>query len=156
MKASFWMLALLSSSFVARTSLAGGGHAESVECPRCHTHCEFSLEQVDVAKHFYKVECETICIPRVRYPWEKCGPPKCARERVVRRLKKVEYHCKECQYTWTPVRQPSCETGACPHHAGAAQEKATSKRSQAAACPPPRNVAGRGYPQHAERSPATL
>ena len=31
-----------------------------------------------------------------------------------------------------------------------------SKRSQAGACPPPRNVAGIGYPKHAEQSPATL
>ncbi len=34
--------------------------------------------------------------------------------------------------------------------------KGKSRRSQAAASPPPRNVAGIGDPQHAERSPATL
>ncbi len=81
---------------------AAGCHCH-VQCPQCQAYCKVSVEKEKVKHYCWEVECETICIPRVHFPWECACPPKCARVKTVRVLKKEEYECEECKYKWTPV-----------------------------------------------------
>ncbi|MAR10684.1 MAG: hypothetical protein CL681_11995 [Blastopirellula sp.] len=95
-------------------------------CPRCKTRCRAEVTTEDVKKHCFEVECKTICIPKVTFPWQLhklhgkncckdgavCPPPaKCAKTRTVRVLVKYEYTCPKCKYTWTPYR--NCSQGNC-------------------------------------------
>ena len=85
-------------------------------CPKWN----LEIKKEAVKKHFYRVECKTICIPRVTCPWEKppqkvcdgscdsgdcqCPVPcKGARTRKVKVLRKYEYECEKCKYKWTPT-----------------------------------------------------
>ena len=38
-------------------------------CPNCH--CYAKVEEVEIKKHCYEVECEKVCIPKVCFPWHK-------------------------------------------------------------------------------------
>jgi hypothetical protein len=80
-----------------------------VQCPRCQSYCKLEVEKELEKKHCWKVECETICIPPVRFPWQRGCPAKCAKTRTVRVLKKHEYECDVCSYQWTAVEMPCCE-----------------------------------------------
>jgi hypothetical protein len=109
-------LCLMATLTWTATSPAGGhcqgaaGCGCHVECPRCHYYCKLEVEKEKEKNYCWDVECEPVCIPRVQFPWE-CGcPPKCAKVRQVRVLKKVEYECERCTYTWTPV-ECGCENG---------------------------------------------
>jgi hypothetical protein len=97
-------------------SHCGGGHF--VHCPKCHHACEFSIEPEKVTKDCYEVECKTICIPCVVFPWQKshcdhgkggkhgkggCFAHNGAKSKCVRVLKKYEYECERCKCKWTPV-----------------------------------------------------
>ena len=104
---------------------SAGCCAENPACPQCH--CEVTTEEGKVKKHCYEVECEQICIPRVRIPWHllgqafsnrskcdtcntgDCSQKPCGEVRTIRVLKKKEYECKVCKYKWTPV----CNVGCC-------------------------------------------
>lgn len=45
-------------------------------CDRCRgPYCVGKSDIVDVEKHCWKIECEDVCIPAVRFPWE-CGGSK--------------------------------------------------------------------------------
>ena len=75
----------------------------------------------EVKKHFRKVNSEIVCIPKFRWPWERCAsgnsscdrccgnertakhgccPPLCGRTRCIHVLEKHETKCKECGYEW--------------------------------------------------------
>lgn len=94
------------------------GHASSncPRCPQCQAGCcEFKAETVDAEKHCWKVECKTICIPNVVFPWQQdCRHPGLnngAKVKTVRVLKKHKYTCPECKYSWTPVDHGCCGVG---------------------------------------------
>lgn len=87
-------------------------------CPRCHAYCQLTVTPDKEEKTCWEIECEEICIPAIRFPWEKCCEPKCGTVISVRRLKKVTYECPTCKYEWTPVCA-SC--GSCCGGAGAPQ-----------------------------------
>lgn len=105
---------------IVRADAGVGGHRAKVRahCPKCHAACcKLEVEQVDEEKYCWKVECETICIPRVVFPWQKncCDP--CVNNgawtRKVNVLKKHEYTCPACKYSWTPVDRGCCGVGCC-------------------------------------------
>ena len=100
-------------------------------CPKCSHDCQtckLEAEIVDVEKKCFEVECKTICIPRVVFPWQKkklgchscdsCEGRGCtncvhngAKVRKVKVLKSKKYKCPECEYTWTPEEgSPCCGT----------------------------------------------
>lgn len=116
-------LGFSSEAIICAASGAGARahHAKARHhCPRCQaTGCELKVEQVDEEKYCWKVECETICIPRVVFPWQKncCDP--CVNNgawtRKVNVLKKHEYTCPACKYSWTPVDRGCCGVG-CGNH----------------------------------------
>ena len=112
---------LLVLTLLATTTLtASAGEipcgAGCVPCPKkiCVTvGCPTTIE-----KKCWKVECEEVCIPAIRWPWEYwrarksncctsgpcaggcgcCLPPKCGRVITVRRLKSDKYECDACEY----------------------------------------------------------
>ncbi len=79
------------------------GTCHEVTCPCCHHVCKLSSEIVKEKNYCWNVECKPICIPRVRFPWEKNCKPKCAKIKYVNVLEKREYECENCTYKWTPV-----------------------------------------------------
>lgn len=84
------------------------GCCQEVCCPEC----QLKVDQVDIDKHCWKVECKKICVPRFVFPWQKscCDPcannGACTKEVLV--LKKHKYKCKGCEYSWTPT-DPTCD-----------------------------------------------
>lgn len=72
-------------------------------CPSCHSYCQLTVTPDVEEKSCWEIECEEICIPAIRFPWEKCCEPKCGTVITVKKLKKVTYECPTCKYEWTPV-----------------------------------------------------
>ncbi len=71
-------------------------------CPTCgHAVCCPQPELVKEQRYCWRVECKTICVPAIRWPWQHCcEPPACGRIKTVKVLKKVEYECQRCGYKW--------------------------------------------------------
>jgi hypothetical protein len=89
-----------------------GGHRR-VFCPHCGEACYPTVTKGKETKHCWNIDTKTICIPKVRFPWETrccdkgcgkdgCLPPKCGRTKEVRVLIKHEYECTVCKYSWDP------------------------------------------------------
>lgn len=79
----------------------------------CKT-CRLYVETLKQKKHCYFFECKDICIPPVRFPWQKCCELKCGKIKTVRVLKKHNYTCEKCGYKWTVEDLcGSCNSGAC-------------------------------------------
>ena len=125
------LAALLSSASMAQ---AGDGPKDKghcgkglrVRCPNCCHECIYTAEKAKETKSCYEVECKEICIPRIVFPWQKCGCGKghkggkgcgdgkggCghnrgAKSKSVRVLVKYEYECSVCEYKWNPVSKYS-------------------------------------------------
>ena len=79
-----------------------------VQCPCCDHVCTLTCESSKEGKHCWEVECKPICVPCIRFPWDKCCKPKCAKIKYVKVLVKREYECEQCKYKWTPVCQGCC------------------------------------------------
>lgn len=63
--------------------------------------CSVKVEKQDVEDTVFDVECEAICIPPIRFPWE-CGPLKnCGQIRVVKKLVTEKEKRVECTYQWS-------------------------------------------------------
>jgi hypothetical protein len=85
-------------SFFANTALAG-----EFGCPCCQScggACALKVEQIEEDEICYDVECEEVCIPAVRFPWESCRTPKCGRVRVVAKLREDKTKKTRCKYEW--------------------------------------------------------
>lgn len=107
-------------------------------CPRCGEVCKPSVERDLEDKTCWEVECETICIPRVRFPWEKapcgcCPPAKCARAKKVNVLIEYEYKCPVCKYSFEAPESRPCGPG-CRHCQGGGP--CTQAPAAAPAAPP--------------------
>lgn len=74
--------------------------------------CRPTHEEEDVEKSCYDVECRHICIPPIRFPWEKCCEPKCAKIKAVHVLTKRTWDCKKCVTNWN-VDELGCLPGPC-------------------------------------------
>jgi hypothetical protein len=91
----------------ARMRLGGGiGRLRTRKCPECECDsCVLKLDEIEVKKSCFKTEQKEICIPKIRFPWQKCCPPGTSKSKVVTVLKKHSYKCKECSYKWS-VNEP--------------------------------------------------
>ncbi len=108
-------------------AVCGTSSCHSQGCKTCRMH----VETLKVKKHCYNVECKDICIPPVRFPWQKCCTLKCGKIKTVRVLKKQNYTCEKCGYKWTVECQCSaCSSGNC--------DTTVQKSVPAAAFKPPR------------------
>src|SRR5689334_18640953 len=94
------IMASVSMSFVASFSgMAGEGDRCCPECG-CAT-CVPVLGPVKETKTAYRCECKVICIPSFKNPFAPCcEPPPPGKPKTVRVIKKVEYECEKCGYTW--------------------------------------------------------
>ena len=73
-----------------------------VQCPSCENEiCKLELEKGKEKKTCFKVEQKSICIPPVRFPWQKCCPPGTSKTKLVNVLSKHSYECPSCSYKWT-------------------------------------------------------
>lgn len=85
-------------------------------CAGCSVRwvCCPSYEKVKVEKDCFDVECEHICVPKVKFPWQDCCTPRRAYVIGVHRLKKVKIDCGEkCVINWEakPVYTRCCKPG---------------------------------------------
>ncbi len=113
------MMRLLMITAVALMLLGVGGNTVSAgdcgcqaKCPQCDHICQLNVETEKVKHSCWNVECVPICIPRVTFPWQKCCEPKCAKLKYVRVLKKHEWECEHCKYSWSAVCG-GCTDGGC-------------------------------------------
>jgi hypothetical protein len=84
--------------------------ADQFGCPHCHScgrACVLKVAQVDSEEDCYEVECEEVCIPAVRFPWQSCHAPRCGRSRLVTKLKIESRPTKICEYEWV-LACPKC------------------------------------------------
>ncbi len=76
------------------------------------------VKQKTVEVPCFDTECETICIPPVRFPWE-CGPlRRCGKVRRVNRLVLDTREETVCQYNWSAklLCCPQCRQQRCQNH----------------------------------------
>lgn len=121
---------LLSASLVTCSTPCDGCEGG---CSSCCTKeiCVGNAKVVKEKKTCYKIECKTICVPQVRFPWEcgekldfldsfrKCGscvsaccvPPKCGVVLKVRDFTKDSYEVDVCEYTMDVKTVPACSCG---------------------------------------------
>ena len=89
-----------------------------VQCPSCDEDiCRLELDKSDVEKSCFKVKQKTICIPPVRFPWQKCCPPGTSKTRIVNQLSVHKYECPSCSYQWKVeeakvAAPPACQQAA--------------------------------------------
>lgn len=89
-------LLLILVSFQTHTARAGScglgckpGCAADRVC-----YCRPVPRQETVTRECFDVECEYICIPGIKFPWQRCcEPPSCGKVRCVRRLTSHEHEC---------------------------------------------------------------
>ncbi|HAH44944.1 hypothetical protein [Gimesia sp.] len=82
---------------------ANGACGSCNSCNSCShgcKSCRLHVETLKVKKHCFNIECKEVCIPPVRFPWQKCCELKCGKIKTVRVLKKHEYTCEKCGYKW--------------------------------------------------------
>lgn len=98
---------LASTLLVAATASAVGPCCFFCQKGRCQV--EVDVEEVDVKG--FDVECEAICIPPLRFPWE-CGPlKKCGKVRCVKKLVSDKKTKKVCTYDWEAIACcPDCRS----------------------------------------------
>lgn len=100
---------LLTNSWTSVGRTGEDGHA--AHCPRCRATCYPTVTKGTEEKQCWEVETKTICIPKVRFPWETkccnkgcgkdgCVPPKCGRTKYVNVLVPHKYECSTCKYSW--------------------------------------------------------
>jgi hypothetical protein len=99
----------------------------------CSLVCCAEVKTVKEKKHCWEVECEPVCIPKVRCPLfsfftghkadsctgcgtegcvDDCCDAQCGKVRMVRKLKKKEYECEKQVVEWT-VRSANPGCGKC-------------------------------------------
>ena len=144
--AAIWIAGVssLNAQTTRQETIATAEYKAPCDCPSgapdCCPKCNLEIKKEAVKKHFYRVECKTICIPRVTCPWEKppqkvCNgscdsgdcqcpvPCKGARTRKVKVMRKFEYECEKCKYKWTPT----CLTSDCTSPSGQPDSTAGEK-----------------------------
>ena len=108
-------IAVTAPTFAGETNSSGkkkGGHC-GVFCPHCGEACYPTVTKGKEKKHYFEVEAKTICIPKVRFPWQtgangkaggkdRCPTQNCGRTKTVHVLVKHEYECSVCEYSWDP------------------------------------------------------
>ena len=110
--AAFMLFAMTSFGVAQNRGLFGcmgckKGCTKHVQCcPECAEEvCSCSCVKVEESRSCFKVDYKTICIPKVKLPWESCCKPRCAEARSVKVLLVHRYKCPKCKCRWE-VQQP--------------------------------------------------
>jgi len=153
---------------------AHGKNGRGACCPHCGEVCYPTVSKEKETKTCWEIDTKTICIPKVRFPWEAgccgkgcgkdgCPPPKCGRTKCVNVLMEHEYECSTCKYSWDVDKH---KNGDSDKYDTDKYEKATGDdvKEDAGEVPAPPSLEARlryGNPQHvpvrweAETAPAT-
>ena len=75
--------------------------------------CCPTAETKKVEKTVYSVEEKEICVPRFRWPWQKCQEPKCGYVRTINVLTKDKEKSEKCGYKWEIEAADECASGSC-------------------------------------------
>jgi hypothetical protein len=107
------MFALMAFAVTATVAATAGesNRRQRACCPRCGEVCISTVTVGKEKKYCWEVDTKTICIPKIRFPWERdrdskeccktgCLAPKSARTKCVKILLKREYECDVCKYRW--------------------------------------------------------
>jgi len=71
--------------------------------------CQVKVEREEVETKKFTCECETVCIPPVRFPWESGPSKKCGKVRKIKKLGTTKGKETVCTYEWSAVQCcPSC------------------------------------------------
>ena len=92
-----------------RTKKCREPRCRKVACPSCAVECDtctLELDKYEEEKTCFKTEQKIVCIPPVRFPWDKCCPPGKSKTRTVNVLKVHKYKCKACGYKWKLDEMP--------------------------------------------------
>lgn len=85
----------------SRLGERGCNSCGTVPCPRCEGDvCRLELDHSPKKKTCFKTEQASICIPPVRFPWQRDCPPGVSKTKLVTRLKVHEFECPNCSYKW--------------------------------------------------------
>ena len=81
--------------------------------------CKPVCKYVPIKKQCFIVECKPICIPAIRFPWEKCCTEiQCGEMKYVNVLKKHEYECGEklvVEWVLEPCSNGDCKATCVPN-----------------------------------------
>ena len=76
-------------------------------CP-CYPECSVEPNE----KTCYTVECDKVCIPAVRFPWESCCCKKPGNTRTIRKLGSKDYECGSKRvWDWSIKKSDGCDGG---------------------------------------------
>lgn len=157
----FTMAILLCS--VVGPAMAGdpdAGHGRGWFCRKCSEPCFPKVSKEKETRYCWDVDTKTICIPRVRFPWEHCSgkggksgcsAPLCGQSKPVKILMKCEYERGVCEYDW---EQDQAKSGyGRPDVAPQTQPHDDPEESSEPEVPPPPPIrearqAGSTYPAH--------
>lgn len=85
-------------------------------CPNCNAEVCISESKIEKEKRScWKTEQKIICVPKVRFPWQKCDGPLCGQTRTITLLKKHSYECEVCKHEWKILKPELPQT---PEEAG--------------------------------------
>ena len=95
-------------------------------CGQCDgEYCCPTAELVKDKKTCFNVECKNICIPAVKFPWDKSCELTCGKVRTVHVLKKSSYPVEKVVYKWEADQPCGC-CGGCVHSRQRAYNSCTS------------------------------
>ena len=84
-----------------RGRLLRRGRRSCDRCPNCNAEVCISESKIDKEERScWKTEQKVICVPKVRFPWQKCDGPLCGQTRTITLLKKHKYECEVCKHEW--------------------------------------------------------
>ncbi|TWT62566.1 hypothetical protein [Rubinisphaera italica] len=83
-------------------------------CDPYKATCNGCWEQDKEEHYCWQVEKDFVCIPPVRFPWQKCCDLGCPRIRKVSKLKIYKYDCDVCKFKWNLKKfYPCCDQEGC-------------------------------------------
>jgi hypothetical protein len=72
------------------------------QCCRCGKKiCVLSVSREQKEVTCFEVECQEICIPGIKLPWDKCGPRRWGGVKTIRVLTEESQDTEVCQYDWS-------------------------------------------------------
>ncbi|VAX40633.1 hypothetical protein MNBD_PLANCTO02-1404 [hydrothermal vent metagenome] len=113
---AFALVCSSATVFAADSQCSDGSCAEQ-PCTECESEKTCLPESVTqkVKKSCYRIEYKEICIPKVRFPWEKYCEPKCGKVITVKILKKKKYTRKKQATKWNifSIAKGNCTDNSC-------------------------------------------
>ncbi len=100
MRTVVWSVLLATAVWTGtRSAQAEGGNTCCCFCGKKVCVLEVSKAKEDVT--CFDVEAKEICIPGIRFPWDKCGTRRCGSVRKICVLKEEKGEKTVCKYDWS-------------------------------------------------------